>query len=80
MQEAVEEYRGYRIVVAPFKDCEDMWDFEYRISRIDGAGETRSRLQSAGGHLTPDIACVAGIEVARTEIDNLLALEGAKQK
>jgi hypothetical protein len=73
-QEAVEEYRGYVIVVTPVKDCEDLWDFEYRISRPDGSEESRSRSRSAGGHLTPDIACFAGVEVARTEIDNLLAL------
>jgi hypothetical protein len=79
MQEVVEEYRGYQIVVTPVKDCEDMWDFEYRIGRLDGAGESRSRSQSAGGHLTSEIACFAGIEVARTEIDNLLALEKEKQ-
>jgi hypothetical protein len=78
MQEAAEEYRGYKIVVAPIKDCEDMWDFEYRISPVAGGGETRRRSQTAGGHLTPDIACHAGIEVARTEVDNLLALEHAK--
>jgi hypothetical protein len=51
-----------------------MWDFEYRLRRIDGGGESRVRSQTAGGHLTPAIACVAGIEVARTEVDNLLAL------
>lgn len=79
MQEAVEEYRGYRIVVMLVKDREDMWDFEYRISRPDGSGETRKRSQSAGGHLTADIACFAGIEVAHTEIDNLLALENKTQ-
>lgn len=80
MQAATEEYRGYRIVVAPAKDCEDLWDFEYRLDRLDGAGEERVRAKSAGGYATPDTACFAGIEVARTEIDNLLALEsGAKQ-
>jgi hypothetical protein len=79
MQEAVEEYRGYQIVVAPFKDCEDFWDFEYRLIRR-GSEETRFRSKSAGGYLTADVACFAGIEVARTEVDNLLALEAAKQK
>jgi hypothetical protein len=79
MQEATEEYRGYRIVVAPVKDCEDLWDFEYRLSRLDGAGEARTRAKSAGGYATADTACFAGIEVARTEVDNLLALEHAKQ-
>jgi hypothetical protein len=79
MQEAVEEYRGYQIVVAPIKDCEDLWDFEYRLSR-GGSEETRCRSKSAGGYMTADVACFAGIEVARTEVDNLLALEAAKRK
>jgi hypothetical protein len=78
MPEASDEYRGYRIVVTPMKDCEDRWDFEYRLKRIDGSGEERIRAQSAGGYLTPETACFAGIEVAHTEIDNLLALENAK--
>jgi hypothetical protein len=78
MQEAVEQYRGYQIVVVPIKDCEDLWDFEYRLTR-DGA-ETRFRSKTAGGYLTSDIACFAGVEVARTEVDNLIALETAKQK
>jgi hypothetical protein len=78
MQDAVEEYRGYRIVVVPMKDCEDRWDFEYRLSR--GGEETRSRSKTAGGYATPDIACFAGVEVAHTEIDNLIALETAQGK
>ena len=76
MQVTTEQYKGYTIAVTPHKDCEDRWDFEYRISKAaqgePAAAITRS--QSAGGHATPEIACMAGIEVARTEIDNLLAL------
>ena len=79
MQEATEEYRGYRIVVAPAKDCEDLWDFEYRLTRVDGSGAERTRAKSNGGYATADTACFAGIEVARTEIDNLLALESTQQ-
>jgi hypothetical protein len=80
MQAATEEYRGYRIVVAPAKDCEDQWDFAYRLNRVDGSGAERTRAKSNGGYATADTACFAGIEVARTEIDNLLALEGAHAK
>lgn len=69
-----EEYRGYRIRVAPLKDNEDLWDFEYVLTRLDGEGEPRSRSRTAGGHLSAEAACLAGIEVARTEVDNLLAL------
>ncbi|MDB5949714.1 MAG: hypothetical protein JWR65_1569 [Massilia sp.] len=79
MQEATEEYRGYRIVVTPIKDHDDLWDFEYRLRRIDGSGEERIRAKSAGGYATPETACSAGIEVARTEADNLLALDTPRQ-
>ena len=78
MAEATEEYRGYRIVVTPVLDSDDLWDFEYRIKRIDGSGDERVRAKSAGGYATPETACFAGIEVARTEADNLLALDTAR--
>jgi hypothetical protein len=78
MQETTEEYRGYRIVVTPTKDCDDLWDFEYHLRRIDGSGEERVRSKSAGGYAAPETACFAGIEVARTEVDNLLALDTAR--
>lgn len=77
--DASDEYRGYRIAVTPIKDCEDRWDFEYRLSRIDGGGEQRVRSQTAGGYMTAETACFAGIEVAHTEIDNLIALEQSGQ-
>lgn len=72
MQDAADEYRGYRIAVEPIKDCTDLWDFEYTITRI-GGGEARERAKTVGGYATADVARFAGIEVARTEIDNLLA-------
>lgn len=78
MQEAAQHYRGYQIVVAPVKDCNDLWDFEYRLHRVGEADVLRSRSQTAGGYATSDTACFAGIEVARTEVDNLLALESAQ--
>ena len=79
MAEATEEYRGYRIVVTPVLDSDDLWDFEYRIKRIDGSGDERVRAKSAGGYATSETACFAGIEVARIEADNLLALDTARQ-
>jgi hypothetical protein len=79
MTEATEDYRGYRIVVVPVKDHEDLWDFEYQLTRLDGGtAEPRKRSQTAGGHISPEIALLAGLEVARTEVDNLLALEHAR--
>jgi hypothetical protein len=72
MQEAQEEYRGYRIAVTPTKDCEDLWDFEYEITSVAGAGAARTRAKTVGGYATEEVARLAGIEVARIEIDNLL--------
>ncbi|MEO7580885.1 MAG: hypothetical protein ABIT83_25050 [Massilia sp.] len=74
MQDTVEQYRGFTLTVSPVKDNDDLWDFNYRITRADGSGEPRSRSQSAGGHANAEIAAVAGLEVARIEVDNLLAL------
>lgn len=78
MQNATEEYRGFTIVVEPIKDQDELWDFRYRLARA-GEGEARvPRAHTVGGHASPEVACLAGIEVARTEVDNLLALEQAR--
>lgn len=77
---ATEQYKGFTIAVTPLKDNGDLWDYEYRITKSAQGGQdgdpaaaiTRSR--SAGGHHTPASACLAGIQLARTEVDNLLAL------
>ena len=80
MQQATEEYKGFTIAVTPLKDCGDQWDFEYRITkRGDGASDgdppaAITRVNTAGGHATPEVACLAGLQVARTEVDNILAL------
>lgn len=76
MQATRQEYKGYTIAVTPLKDHEDLWDFEYRIGKPgqDDPAAAITRRQSAGGHLTAEAACLAGQEVARTEVDNLLAL------
>ncbi len=80
MEITTEEYKGFTIAVTPLKDCGDLWDFEYRISKTGEGGQDTdpaaaiTRTQSAGGHATPAIACVAGMQVARIEVDNLLAL------
>lgn len=80
MQIATEEYKGFTIAVTPVKDCGDLWDFTYQITRAGEGAPALTRSQSAGGHATPDTACVAGVHVARIEIDNLLALaSGAKR-
>lgn len=80
MEIATEEYKGFTIAVTPVKDNGDLWDFEYRITKTGQGGQDTdpaaaiSRSQTAGGHATPHIACVAGLQLARTEVDNLLAM------
>ena len=76
MSSLTEAYRGHEICVTPIRDHEDLWDFEYRIAR---AGEPMqqaevTRQRTLGGHATPEIALRAGLEVARIEVDNLLAM------
>ena len=83
MQGATEEYKGFTIAVTPLKDNGDLWDFEYRISKHGGATDgdppaAITRVNTAGGHATPDVACLAGLQVARTEVDNILALAKAE--
>lgn len=83
MEIATEEYKGFTIEVTPLKDCADQWDFEYRITKTGPGGQNGdpataiTRSQTAGGHATPEVACLAGIQVARIEVDNLLALEAS---
>ena len=80
MQETSQEYKGFTIAVTALKDHGDLWDFSYRITKLGQGGQDGdpaaaiTRSQSAGGHATPEAASLAGLEVARTEVDNLLAL------
>jgi hypothetical protein len=71
------EYRGFTISIRPIQDHEDLWDFEYRLSQ-DGAqvAPARDSLRSRtlSGHATPEIACDAGFELAKIEIDHRLAI------
>lgn len=80
MQITTEEYNGFTIAVTPVKDTGDLWDFEYRITKTGQGGQDGdpaaaiTRSQSAGGHSTADTAYLAGVQVARIEVDNLVAL------
>jgi hypothetical protein len=76
MSELTEEYRGFSIVVRPMLDHDDLWDFEYSIARPE-VPHRAARSQTLGGHASADIAARAGVEVARIEIDNLLALSAS---
>jgi hypothetical protein len=71
------EYRGYRIDVTPKQDHEDLWDFDYTLTPLDGKGETRRRSDTIRGQMTAEAARTAGIETARAEIDNLLRMQGS---
>ena len=75
-----QEYRGFTIVVTPVKDNDDLWDFEYRIERDSTplaarAAAAITRSQTLGGHATAEVAHMAGVKVAKIEVDNLLALD-----
>lgn len=84
MEITTEVYKGFTIAVTPLKDRDDLWDFEYRINKAGEGGQDTdpaaaiTRSQTAGGHATPEIACVSGLQVARIEVDNLLALAAGK--
>lgn len=79
METKTDEYRGFQIIVTPIKDHEDLWDFKYQITKIGDpatavAGHAVSRRETLGGYATAATACDAGVEVARIEVDNYLAL------
>jgi hypothetical protein len=74
-----DDYKGYLITVTPFKAHDDLWDFSYSLALPGGLAVAEpplptARTQSLGGHASPDSALLAGLEVARTEIDNRLAM------
>ncbi len=75
-----EQYKGFTIAVTALKDNGDLWDYEYRITKSGQGGQDGdpaaaiTRSGTAGGHATSDVACLAGLQVARIEVDNLLAL------
>ena len=86
MDITTDEYKGFTIAVTPLKDCGDLWDFEYRITKTGQGGQDGdpaaaiTRSDTAGGHATAEVACVAGLQVARIEVDNLLALAAPEQR
>lgn len=80
MQITTEEYKGFTITVTPIKDNGDLWDFEYRITKTGQGGQDGDpgaaiiRSKTAGGYNSADIACAAGMQTGRIEVDNLLAI------
>jgi phage tail sheath gpL-like len=80
METKTEQYRGYQIVVTPIKDHEDLWDFQYQVTKVGdpnttSAGHSITRRETLGGYATAGIACDAGIEVAKIEVDNYIAIK-----
>ena len=69
-----EDYRGFTLRVTPVRDEDDQWDFDYILSQAGAALARPPRSQTLGGFAGADIACMAGMDVAKIEVDNLLAL------
>ncbi len=75
MPKSSEQYRGYTITVLPIKDHDDLWDAEYELVPAGGEVPARpKRSMTANGHTDAAAAQLSGFEVARIEVDNLLAL------
>jgi hypothetical protein len=72
-------YRGFDIQVTASIDHDDLWDFEYQIVKAGDAGsramsQVAARKRTMGQYATEAGARDAGVDVARIEIDNLVAL------
>ena len=79
MEPSIVEYRGFNIEVSPFLDHDDLWDFRYQVTRQGdpeklAIGHSVARRQTMDGHTTAQAAAEAGIQLARVEIDNFLAM------
>jgi len=74
------DYRGFRLLVTPVMDHEGQWEYSYRIQRAGQQADGRDvvlRRRTVNFHSTAEAACMAGIELAKVEVDNLRALEQA---
>lgn len=79
MESCTIDYRGFDILVTPFRDHDDLWDFRYEITRQGDPlktviGHSVTRRQTMDGHSTAEAACEAGMQLAKVEVDNYLAL------
>ena len=79
MEPSTVEYRGFDITVSPFQDHDDLWDFRYEVTRQGdpekfAVGHSVTRRQTMDGHTTAEAALEAGIQLAKVEVDNFLAL------
>jgi hypothetical protein len=79
MESSIVEYRGFDIEVTPFKGNDDLWDFRYQVTRHGDPektviGHSATRRQTMNGHTTMEAASEAGMQLAKVEVDNYLAL------
>ena len=74
------DYRGFRLLVTPVMDHEGLWEYSYRILRAGQQADDKDivlRRRTVNFHRTAEAACMAGIELAKVEVDNLRALDNA---
>jgi len=72
------DYRGFRLMVTPVMDHEGLWEYSYQIQRAGQPADGKQailRRRTVTFHSTAEAACMAGIELAKVEVDNLRALE-----
>jgi len=71
-------YRGFQLLVTPVMDHEGLWEYRYCILRAGQKADGKDvvlRRRTVNFHRTAEAACMAGIELAKIEVDNLRALE-----
>lgn len=71
-------YRGFQLLVTPVMDHEGLWEYRYCILRAGQKADAKDvvqRRRTVNFHRTAEAACMAGIELAKIEVDNLRALE-----
>jgi hypothetical protein len=67
-------------MVTPVMEHEGLWEYSYRILRAGQQADSKDvilRRRTINFHRTAEAACMAGIELAKVEVDNLRALENA---
>jgi hypothetical protein len=80
MQTTTLAYRGFQLLVTPVMDHEGLWEYRYCILRAGQKADGKDvvlRRRTLNFHRTAEAACMAGIELAKVEVDNLCALEKA---
>ncbi|MGB7195918.1 MAG: hypothetical protein WBD81_20885 [Collimonas pratensis] len=68
------EYRGYVITPKPVQGHDDLWHDGYQIFK--GRISVSSRTNTDSHHSTLSAANDSSVELAKTEVDNLVAMNG----